>query len=323
MFDVVAIGELLIDFTPAGRNESGAALFAMNPGGAPANVLAMNSRLGGRTAFIGKVGKDGFGSFLKKTIDDFNIFSDGLKTDDRVNTTLAFVQLDENGDRSFSFYRSPGADMMLLPEEVDGSLIDGCGILHFGSVSLTDEPSRSATLHAIHLAKQKGCIISYDPNYRPLLWKDAQTAISQMRAGLSLADIVKVSKEELVMLTGEKELEKGTLGLCKNGSSLVLVSLGTSGAFYRCGGFSGLLPTYNVKTIDTNGAGDAFLGAVHFCLRNKSLDDIRKLQKEELEKIVRFANAAGSLTTTKSGAITALPTLREIGACLATVPLFS
>lgn len=321
MFDVTAIGELLIDFTPSGTNQRGDLIFARNPGGAPANVLAANSRIGGKTAFIGKVGEDSFGIYLRDVLNGIGISTEGLVTSKTVNTTLAFVQLDEKGDRSFIFYRKPGADMMLETTDVKESLIADSHIFHFGSVSLTDEPSRSATIHAVRLARKKGCIISYDPNYRHTLWDSLENAKKQMLMGLTFADIVKVSEEEMILLTGEKDLVKGSLLLAKEGASLILISLGDKGAFYRRGELYGIMPAYNVKTIDTNGAGDAFLGAIHYQLRGKQLSEIRNMGKAEIEEIVSFANAAGSLTTTKSGAITALPSLEEILECMHNVPL--
>lgn len=312
MFDVTAIGELLIDFTPAGINKCGDQLFARNAGGAPANVLAANSKLGGKTAFIGKVGNDDFGNFLKKTLDKYKIYTEGLVISHKINTTLAFVQLNEQGERSFSFYRKPDADMMLEFNEVKKDLVTNCNILHFGSVSLTNEPARGATFQTVNFAKKQGKIISYDPNYRPLLWNSVEEAKDQMIEGLKLADIVKVSEEEMILLTGEKDLVKGSQILAQNGASLILVSLGEKGAFYRKGDSCNIIPSYTVNTIDTNGSGDAFLGAVHYRLRKKSLCHIQKISKEELEDIIRFANAAGALTTTKKGAIPALPSLEEI-----------
>lgn len=321
MFDVTAVGELLIDFTPAGVNASGEQLFARKPGGAPANVLAANSLLGGRNAFIGKVGNDEFGRFLRKTLEQHRIDVSGLMTDSEIPTTLAFVQLNERGDRSFSFYRKPGADLMLRDSEIKKEILSGCHIMHFGSVSLTGEPSRSATLEAVRTAKESGCMISYDPNYRPLLWDSTVKAKKLMAAGLELSDIVKVSEEEMTLLTGETDLEKGSLALARQGASLVLVSLGRKGAFYRRGNLYGEMPTYKVRTIDTNGAGDSFLGAALYCLRKKSLTEIRTLEETELREIVSFANAAGALTTMKSGAIPAMPVLEEIESCRRTVPL--
>ena len=323
MFDVAAVGELLIDFTPAGFSADGDLLFARKPGGAPANVLAANSRLGGETAFVGKVGDDGFGRFLQKTLEDNRIDTAGLVTDPEIPTTLAFVQLDERGDRSFSFYRRPGADLMLRASEIPKGIVTGCRIFHFGSVSLTGEPSRSATLYAAETAKRAGCIVSYDPNYRSPLWGGEEAAKEQMLAGLALADLVKVSEEEMTLLTGETGLAEGSRALARRGASLVLISRGPKGAFYRLGGLTGMLPTYDVETVDTNGAGDAFLGAVHSRLRGKTLEQVRNLTEEELRDIVSFANAAGALTTTKGGAIPAMPRAGEIEACRRTAPLLA
>jgi fructokinase len=321
MYDVTAIGELLIDFTSTGTDANGVLCYARHPGGAPANVLAANQKLGGKTAFIGKVGADSFGDFLEKTLRDIGVETQGLIRSADVHTTLAFVQLDEKGDRSFTFYRNPGADTMLKPDEVNESLILGSRMLHFGSVSLSREPARSATLHAIRTAKNAGKIISYDPNDRPLLWEDTDQARRIMREYAAFADIIKVSEEELYLLTGEADPIKGAALLARLGPALVLISMGPKGAFYYMEGVYGAVPTYDVKTIDTNGAGDAFLGAVHARLRNKSLDEIRGMSRADLENIVAFANAAGALTTTKNGAISAMPTLLEVEECMSRCPL--
>lgn len=312
MIDIVALGEILIDFTPSGENEQGIALFARNPGGAPANVLAMNTKLGGSSAFIGKVGKDVFGSYLRSMLVSSGIDDSGLVTDPAIPTTLAFVQLDEKGDRSFSFYRKPGADMMLTSVEIGLELIDQCRIFHFGSVSLTDEPCRSATFAAAAYARQQGKCVSFDPNYRPLLWESEADAKEQMRKGVSMADILKVSEEELTLITGQTDFEPGAQQLLEMGPSLVLVSLGAKGAYYRSRSGAVWLPTYDVKTIDTTGAGDAFVGAILWQLKDLTLEEIGSM---DLAGIVDFANAAGSMTTTRSGAIPALPTLQEIQSC--------
>ncbi len=316
MFDIVAIGECLIDFTPSGTNELGMQLFARNPGGAPANVLAMYAKLGGKTAFIGKVGTDDFGEFLKKTMSDAGIDISGLAQTADVPTTLAFVQLNDKGDRSFTFYRKPGADVCLCAEEVDESLLSGCKIFHFGSVSLTAEPSRTATLTAAKKAKQAGAIISYDPNYRPLLWENERCAKDEMLSALPLADIVKVSEEEMTLLTGETELEKGAKVLAQHGASLVLITLGPKGAFYYAPCGSGTLPTYDVKTIDTTGAGDAFLGALLYRIAGKTIEQLGAMTGPEWEQTIAFGNAAGSLTTMAKGAIPAMPTLAQIEHCV-------
>jgi fructokinase len=315
MYHVTAIGELLIDFIPCGTDETGTVMFARYPGGAPANVLAMNARLGGRTAFIGKVGQDDFGHYLKKTLEVNGIETVGLVMTSDVNTTLAFVHLDERGDRSFSFYRHPGADMMLYEDEVNMLLISRCEIFHFGSVSLTDEPVRSATLSAVDFAKKNGKIVSFDPNYRPFLWESQDLAQKEMSNALSLADIIKVSEEEMSYLTGETDLCRGAERLARFGAVLVLITLGRKGAYYYTQNCRGFIPTYHVKAIDTTGAGDAFLGAIHYRLQGKTTKQVAEVNRDEIEDIVSFANAAGSLTTTRKGAISAMPTLQEIEAC--------
>lgn len=312
MYDLVAAGELLIDFTPDGHNASNMQLFACNPGGSPANLLVMFSRLGGKTAFIGKVGNDPFGHFLKKTLVQHHVNTTGLVFDEINNTTLAFVHLDEKGDRSFRFYRKSGADIMLRKEEINRSLIRNCKIFHFSGVALTDEPCRSAILASAQFAKANQRIISLDPNYRPFLWH-SQDAKGELLRALELANIVKVSEEEMTLLTGEHDLQKGAAMLSSFGPTLVLVSLGAKGAFYHSvSGHSGILPTYDVKTVDTTGAGDAFLAAILYCLRNKSVEDLVSVSDPELREIVAFANAAGSLTTMNKGAIPSLPAKESI-----------
>jgi fructokinase len=315
MFDVCALGELLIDFTPSGINDQGISLFGRNPGGAPANVLAMINKLGGKTSFIGKVGADAFGRFLENTLKSVGIDTSGLILDPAYLTTLAFVHLSESGDRSFSFYRREGADLMLRREEINRHIIDDSKVFHFGSVSLSGQPCRDTVHEAVRYAKSKGKIISYDPNYRPLLWPNETEAKIEIGKYLDSAHILKVSEEEMTLLTGETNLEKGIALLAEHGPAIVLVSLGAKGAYYRCAAGSGSLPTYDVKTIDTTGAGDAFFGAILFRFRNKSRAELKAIAVEELVEIVDFANAAGSLTTAKKGAIPALPTLEEIENC--------
>jgi fructokinase len=311
MYDVIALGELLIDFTPAGFSDNGNTLFEMNPGGAPANVLTAVTKLGGKCAFIGKVGDDQFGYFLKKVLENNQINTDGLKFTTKENTTLAFVHLDDKGDRSFTFYRNPGADTMLEEEDIELDLIEKGKIFHFGSLSMTDEPSKSATLKAIEYAKQNKKIISYDPNWRPPLWENETVAKKEMILGLQYADIVKLSEDELQFLTGESNLEYGSKTLFDMGIKLVLVTLGAKGCYYRHTSGTGHIPAYRVNVVDTTGAGDAFLGGV---LYNISKIDypIEKLKTQELEKIIDFANATGGLCTTKRGAIPAMPTLEEV-----------
>ena len=312
MFDITALGEILIDFTPSGTNGMGMPLYAQNPGGAPANVLAQSALLGSRTAFIGKVGQDGFGTFLRSVMERSGIDTRALVTSEEVHTTLAFVQLDACGDRSFSFYRNPGADILLRESEVDYDLIRQSHIFHFGSLSLTDEPARSATVAAVHAARESGCLISYDPNYRPPLWPSQDAARTAMLKLLPLADILKLSEEELTLLTGEASLATGTAALAAQGPALIPISLAERGAYFRRGALCGLVPAFQVDTVDTTGAGDAFLGAILHRLRHKTLEEIRRLGEDELREIVRFGNAAGGLTTAAKGAIPAMPTLERI-----------
>lgn len=319
MYDIVALGELLIDFTPAEKPEKGNPLFEMNPGGAPANVLAAAVKLGKRCAFIGKVGNDAFGRFSNRVLMDIGVDTRGLLFSEGINTTLAFVHLDDKGDRSFSFYRNPGADMMLAREEIDFTIIDNCSIFHFGSVSLTSEPCRSATLSAVKHARKKGLTISYDPNLRPALWESLALAKEMIIQGLEYADILKISEEELLFITSMDDLEEGSKYLSdKYDICLIMVTLGAKGCFYRFGCNTGILPTYDVKTIDTTGAGDAFLGGILYKILD-SAKGLKDLSVSEIEHCIDFANAVGSLATTQKGAIPAMPALEDVEACMCNV----
>jgi len=310
--DVTALGEYLIDFTPAGEND-GIPLYAQNPGGAPVNVLVSGSRLGLKTAFIGKVGRDGFGAFLHKVLIENKVDDRGLRFSEDIHTTLAFVQLTEGGERSFSFYRNPGADIELREDELDLALIRDSRIFHVGSLSLTDEPSRTATKKALDTAKEAGCIISYDPNYRAPLWKSEQEAVEKMLSLMPYADILKLSEEELELLTGTIDPEEGSRILYeKYQITLICVTLGAKGVFFRQGKKWGLVPGFKTKVADTNGAGDSFLGAIHYKLCGKSRDELEKMETRDLLEVMRFANAAGALATTKHGAIPAIATLEEV-----------
>ena len=315
MYDIVAIGEILIDFTPTGRSDQGGQLFEQNPGGAPGNVAVACAKLGGSAAFIGKVGRDAFGQFLKKTLETNGVDTKGLIYTDDARTTLAFVHLHEGGERSFSFYRNPGADMLLQPEEVDRSLIDNCRIFHFGSVSLSAGTAVDATMKAVDYARRCGKIVSFDVNYRKPLFPNEYQAVSAINAALPYADILKVSHEEMELLTGESDPVTGSEKLIGN-ASLVLVSMGPQGAFYRNSKSYGHVGTFKVDTIDTTGAGDAFFGALLYRIRGMSPEEIRNMDSSALEEIVRFANAAGALSTMKKGAIPSLPSKAEIQALL-------
>ena len=312
MHDIVALGELLMDFTPVGKSEKGNSIFECNPGGAPANVLAAMAKMGKNTAFIGKVGKDSFGFILKEVLENNHICSEGLNLSEVINTTITFVNLDENGDRTFMFYRKPGADMMLTEDEVNYDLIKESKIFHFGSVSMTSEPSRTATLKAAKYAKENGILVSYDPNLRIALWNNEEEARTQILEGMKYADIVKISEEELEFITGIKDFEAGTAYLKdKYEIKIIFVTLGAAGCFYRALMNTGKKSGYKVAAIDTTGAGDSFLGGALYQILEigKQLTD---LDKCDMEKIIGFANAVGALVTTKKGAISIMPDKNEV-----------
>jgi len=310
MIDITAVGEILIDLTQAGVNELGIPVFAANPGGAPANLAVAAARLGAATAFIGKVGTDSFGTFLRNTLAENKVDVSGMVTDPHNRTTLAVVALDKFGERTFSFYRDPSADVNLHAEEISEDQLKNTKFLHFGSVSLTTDPARSATLYAAETAKKHGAIISYDPNYRASLWSDEATAIERMLEPLSMVDVLKVSDEELPLLTGATDLEAGSQILADKGIRMVLVTLGANGAFYRFRGKTGHVPGVKVKVGDTNGAGDTFFGATLAQLaRFDRLDDVTA---QELEQIIAVSNKAASITTSRHGAIPAMPSSGEV-----------
>ncbi|NBK21379.1 MAG: carbohydrate kinase [Spirochaetia bacterium] len=316
MFDITALGELLIDFAPLGTTEGGVPAFGANPGGAPANLLAMASRLGRKTAFMGKVGDDAFGESLKQTLETYSIDTSALVLDKAFPTTLAFIHYDRGGNRSFSFYRHLGADTQLRADELRQEVIERCSLFHFGSLSLTDEPSRSATYEAVELAKKSGKLVSYDPNYRPLLWKSEKLALEQMSKAIAYAHIMKVSDEELGLLTGTNDIATGAKMVLAMGPVLLFVTAGPKGAYYFTDKHKGFIRAYKVRTIDTTGAGDAFFGAALSMLCSLTVETIKALRPEQLDHILAFANAAGSLTTTKKGAIPAQPTRDEILQCV-------
>lgn len=312
MFHIAALGELLIDFTPVGLSKANNQIFEQNPGGAPANVLALVSKLGKRTAFLGMVGQDKFGLFLKEVLENSNINVSGLKISEKFKTTLAFVHLDKSGDRTFSFYRKQGADMMLSASDVNYEVIKEAKIFHFGSVSMSDEPARTASIKAAMFAKENGSIISFDPNYRPLLWSSIKEAINTIEIGVKLADILKVSEEELELITGQLDMAVGADMLFRKGVKVVLVTLGKNGCYYKYAGGEGYVEGYMVNAIDTTGAGDAFLGAFLYQISDMKIDELCNLDEDSFKKMVNFSNAAGALATTKTGAIPALPSIDEI-----------
>ncbi len=311
MKDIITLGELLVDFTSCGRNSQGQRLFAQNPGGAPANVAVAVARLGGKSAFIGKVGDDMHGNFLKATLEENNVDCKALIADKDYFTTLAFVDVRENGEREFSFSRKHGADKMLSVDDIPVEKIKESKIFHFGSVSLTDDPVRSATLFAAKTAKAEGVMVAYDPNYRSSLWENEATAEFHMREALKYADMVKVSDEETVLLTGEKDYRKAAEVLVENGAEIAVVTLGKDGA-YVCTKDGGVkVDGLNVTAVDCTGAGDSFWGA--FLLKvaqsGKKLSEITLV---EAAGFARFANAAASICVENHGAIPSLPTIEDI-----------
>lgn len=314
MYDVVAIGEALIDFTPMGSGPMGNPGFEMNPGGAPANCLASNAALGGKTAFIGMVGEDTFGDAIVAAMGQAGIDTAPMRRHKSVHTTLAFVSLKADGERNFDFLRNPGADIMLEMGDVDFSVIDNCRMLHFGSLSMTDDPVRDTLFKVLEHARAQNIRTSYDPNYRPPLWQDEKTAVEWMKKGLSYANMVKMSQEEMALLTGvgEDELKKGAQMIMAEGPDTVFITCGGRGAYYATADEEGMVPGFDVKAVDTTGCGDAFTGAVHYFLLNRP--DMQVCQ------VVRLANAVGALCATQSGGLPAIPTraaledfLRQIG----------
>lgn len=305
MYDVLALGELLIDFTPHGTSESGANLFEQNPGGAPANVLTAMTRLGCHTGFIGKVGDDMHGHLLKDTLDDCGIDTRGLVVDPTVFTTLAFVAL-KNGERSFSFARKPGADTQLRPEELLKEQLTDTRIFHFGSLSLTDHPAREATMEALKIAKEAGALISYDPNYRAPLWPDIETAVAEMRKPIPYVDIMKISDEETALLTGKEDPEEAADILLSQGVSCVVVTLGSEGALMKTADFCVREKTRKRTVVDTTGAGDSFWGGILTCIVDEKADPAT-LTKDQGSRFLRFANSVAGLCVEKRGAIPAMP----------------
>ncbi len=308
--DIVAIGEVLIDLTQTGTDGAGVPQYAANPGGAPANLAVAAARLGASTALISKVGQDAFGRYLRKVMEENKVDVSALTVDEEQHTTMAVVSVDENGERDFTFYRDPGADSMLLKDEIPLGLLKEARFLHFGSVSLTREPARTTTLCAAETARALGAVITYDPNYRANLWPDRDTAIRRMRKPLDMVDILKISDEELPLLADTDDLEAGTAALAEHGIRLILVTLGPNGVFYRFGGKTGTVPGVPCTVGDTNGAGDTFFGA--FLSRLSRLDGPDCLTADMLEEMLAFANRAASITTSRRGAIPAMPTLEEM-----------
>ncbi|MDD6065681.1 MAG: carbohydrate kinase [Firmicutes bacterium] len=314
-YDVTALGELLIDFTENGKSGQGNPLFEANPGGAPCNVLAMLSKLGHKTAFVGKVGNDFFGEQLKDAITEVGIDAAYLRMDEQVHTTLAMVHTYPDGDRDFSFYRDPGADMMLAEDEIPEELIKDSDIFHFGTLSMTHEGVRAATKKAIRIAKEAGALISFDPNLRPPLWKDMNEARIQVLYGLENCHILKISDNEIQWLTGKEDYTEGVEWINERYRiPLILVSMGKQGsrAYYK-GMMVEVSPFLQKNTVETTGAGDTFCGCVLHYICEHGLSD---LSEDNLREMLIFANAAASLITTRKGALRVMPEMGEVQALI-------
>ena len=312
-FDVIALGELLIDFTMNGTSQQGNHLFEANPGGAPCNVLSILQKWGRKTAFIGKVGNDQFGRLLKETVEDVGICSEKLLMDPEVNTTLAFVHTFPDGDREFSFYRKPGADMMLREDEISEEFLKKGKIFHFGTLSMTHEEVRRATLKAVKTAKENGLLVSLDPNLRPPLWSSLELAREQMLGAMEYCDILKISDNEIQFVTGEEDYDKG-IQIIRDRFRIPLVCLtmGKDGsrAYYKSMRVE--VPGFLQEHVaDTTGAGDTFCGSVLNYVLEHGLEN---LEEDQLKEMLTLANAAASLITTKKGAIRSMPEREEIEA---------
>ena len=309
-YDVIALGELLIDFTMNGQSEQGNNMFEACPGGAPCNVLALLNKMGKKTAFIGKVGKDQFGALLRDTITEAGIDASNLMVDENVNTTLAFVHTFPDGDREFSFYRNPGADMMLTADEVNPEVVKDTKVFHFGTLSMTHEGVREATKKAVETAKANGCLVSFDPNLRPPLWGSLDLAKEQMEYGFGKCDILKISDNEIQFVSGKEDYDEGIAYLQETYNiPLILLTMGKDGsrAYYK--GMRVERPGFSVKAIETTGAGDTFCGSS----LNYLVDhDFENLTEEQLGEMLTFANAAAALVTTKKGSIKAMPVKEEV-----------
>lgn len=311
LYDVTALGELLIDFTENGTSGQGNPLMEANPGGAPCNVLAMLGRLGKKTAFIGKVGKDMFGIQLKEAVEEVGIDTRNLVMDEEVHTTLAFVHTYPDGDRDFSFYRNPGADMMLKKEEVQEDLIRSSQIFHFGTLSSTHEGVKEATRYAIEVAKEAGCIITFDPNLRPPLWDSLEDARREIEYGLTKCDVLKISDNEVEFLFDTSDYDKGAALIReKYNIPLVLITMGKNGsrAYYK--DLRVEVPSFiQPNTIETTGAGDTFCAsAINYVLEH----GLENLSEDNLKELLTFANAGASLITTRKGALRVMPSRQEV-----------
>ncbi len=314
---IVTIGEALIDFMPEqkGVGLKDVVSFQKAPGGAPANVAVAVARLGGQSAFIGKLGQDAFGDFLIQVLNEVGVGTAYIKRTDKANTALAFVSLRSDGERDFSFYRSPSADMLLDESEIDSTWFDQGDILHFCSVSLVDAPVKKAHIAAISAAKAAGCMICFDPNVRLPLWKDHEQYQRVIKDFIPYADLLKISEDELEFITGMKDEKEAIQWLVDQGAQLLIVTRGGTGASAYSRGTEINVEGYKVQVMDTTGAGDSFIGSFLYQIVRDGID-LTDVSKEQIREMLRFSNATAALTTSKKGAINALPSLEEVRACM-------
>ena len=314
MKDIVTLGELLIDFTPCGQQD-GQQVFMQNAGGAVANVAVAAAGFGMDTAYLGMVGDDAFGHYLADVLRGRGVDVSGLKISDTVHTTLAFVHLFPNGDRDFSFFRKPGADIMYSADDIDEDMIKNARVFHFGSLSLTDEPVRNATMKALEIAKLAGVTVSYDPNYRAPLWNSPDEAKQYMLQGMEYADILKISDNEVQFLFGDMDMEEAARMLVKRGAKVALVTMGSEGAAFACSEGSGIEPGFAAKAVDATGAGDCFTAGV---LSSYIRSGMKPPSACGLREFVQFANAAASICVESKGGIPSMPTMQQVEERLAT-----
>jgi len=317
MYDLCAIGDLLVDFTPMDPSPAGNFVYECNAGGTVANLCAASGKFGLRTLFIGKIGNDDLGKAIRRKVEEFNVDMSGCSVDNEAFTTLTFVTLN-NGERSFSFSRKNSADINLKPEDVPEDKALNSRILHFSGMCLTDQPVRDTTLNLVRKAREKGIFITLDVNYREKLWRDREIAVEVFRDSITLVDLYKSSEEEILFLSGETDLENAAKNISALGPKFIIVSCGPKGAFYYYNGLSGRLNTYDTKPVDTTGAGDCFMAAVLYQIIKRG--GIKDLTKDEIEGMIDFANAAGALSITKRGGVASMPTVEEVERCMRNIP---
>ena len=311
--DILSLGELLIDMFPAeiGRGMTEVSAFRPKPGGAPANVAVAAARLGAQSGFIGKVGQDPFGHYLEGVLKNEGVDTQGMRFDTAARTTLVFIAMPDVHSAEFIFYRNPGADMLLQPEELPVSLLQSTAWLHFGSLSLIDEPIRSATTRAIEIAHESGALISFDVNYRPALWSSEAQAHQRVMTMLPFVDLVKVNQAELALLTGSEELESGSQILLSQGPKICVVTLGSGGSYFYNGWEGAFVPGFKVETVDATGCGDAFVAGLLTQLVATG-QRTAEFSPDQLRAALKYANAVGALTALTQGVIPALPNAKQV-----------